>query len=84
VRVEGPRFPQHHHDYVREFTPHKLMDGPPRRWKSEAAASTKPRRSFNHCHPERSAKERSDAARVEGPASLSIITTMSGSSHRTS
>jgi len=45
VRVEGPRFPQHHHDYVREFTPHKLMDGPPRR-KREAAGSAKPRPSL--------------------------------------
>jgi hypothetical protein len=71
ARVEGPRFPQHHHDYVREFTPHKLMDGPPRRRKREAAASAKPRPSFNHCHPERSAKERSDEARVERPAFLS-------------
>jgi hypothetical protein len=67
ARVEGPRVPQHHHDYVREFTPHKLIYGPPRRRKREAAASTKPRPSFNHCHPERSAKERSDGARVEGP-----------------
>jgi hypothetical protein len=39
---------------------------------------------LNHCHPERSAKERSDKARVEGPASLSIITTMSGNSNHTS
>src|SRR5437667_306668 len=84
ARVEGPRFPQHHHDYVREFKPHKLMDGPPRRRKSEAAASDRPARSINHCHPERSAKERSDGARVEGPAALSIVTTMSGNSNHTS
>ena len=46
ARVEGPRFPQHHHDYVREFTPHKLIYGPPRRRKREAAASAKPRPSL--------------------------------------
>ena len=82
ARVEGPRFPQHHHDYVREFTPHELIDGPPRHRKREAAASAKPRPSSSHCHPERSEKERSDGARVEGPAFLRANTTTSGNPHR--
>src|SRR6185295_10753462 len=37
---------------------------------------------LNHCHPERSAKERSDGARVEGPAFLRANTTTSGNPHR--